>query len=180
MNKLLIIYATVDGQAELIARRIAQTASRSGVEAAVRNVRDKPAADLTRCGSVIIVASVRYGRHSRAITRFVRANRERLASLPSALVSVSGSAVDAATRPEAEQYVHDFLRITGWTPAEQLLIGGAVKFTKYNFLIRLITRRAFAAKGVTIDSRRDHDFTDWQAVERFAEDFVARRALAVA
>jgi menaquinone-dependent protoporphyrinogen oxidase len=171
--KLLIIYSTVYGQSERVARRIEDTASELAVETTVRNVSDATAADLEACGSVVIVASVLYGHHSRAVRRFVKANRARLAAMRSAFVSVSGSAVDAETRPEAEKYVRDFFRTTGWTPTRYELAGGAVNFTRYNPLIRWVTKRAMAAKGKTLDTHRDYEFTDWDAVTRFARAFVA-------
>jgi len=177
---LLVIYATVHGQAELIARRIAEAASESRVATLVRGVRGASGTDLQRCDSAILVASVHYGRHARSIIRFVKANRGRLSAMHSAFVSVSGSAVDPATRPEAEKYVDDFLRLTGWTPTVRQLFGGAVKFTKYNFLLRFMTKRAFAAKGIVLDTRRDYDHTDWDAVTRFAKAFVAAQGAKVA
>ena len=170
---LLVIYATVNGQAERIARRIAEAAQESGVESVVKDVRQASGADLESRGSVIVVASVRFGRHARSVTRFVKANQARLNATHSAFVSVSGSAADAATRPEAEKYVREFLQTTGWTPSEHQLAGGGVPFTKYNPLIRFITRHAFAANGKVMDTHRNYDFTDWQAVKEFAKRFVA-------
>jgi menaquinone-dependent protoporphyrinogen oxidase len=172
-RKLLVIYATVDGQAALVAQRIAAAAAESGVDATLRDVRQASSTELGLYESAILVASVRYGRHSRTIVRFVKANRARLTSMSTAFVSVSGSAVDPATRPEAEQYVKDFVRSTGWTPGESQLVGGAVKFSRYNPLVRFVTRRALAAKGQNLDTRRDYDYTDWEAVTRFAKAFVA-------
>src|ERR1700686_2384695 len=66
---LLVIYSTVNGQAERIARRIAEAAQDSGVEAVVKDVRQASGADLESPGSVIVVASVRFGKHSRPVTR---------------------------------------------------------------------------------------------------------------
>lgn len=180
-TNLLILYATVYGQAERIARHIAAIAAAAAVPTVVRNVRDASPSDLDACGRVIVVASVRFGRHARAITRFVKANRARLDAIRStAFVSVSGSAIDPATRPEAEQYARDFFRTTGWTPLRYELFGGAVTFTRYNALIRFITRRTLAVKGKTLDTTRDHDFTDWEAVTRFAREFVLREDVKVA
>jgi len=179
-KKVLIIYATVHGQAELVAERIATAAAEWNVAATVQDVRQTRAADLAQRGSIIVVASVHYGRHQRSISRFVKANRALLDRARTAFISVSGDAVDPSTRPRAEQYVQDFLRMTGWTPAEQLIIGGAVKFTKYNVLLRYLTRRSFASKGIQLDPHRDYDYTDWQAVMRFAKAFLTSQQVKVA
>ena len=180
MNEVLIVYATMHGQAELIARRIASESSDWNVAATVQDVRNVSAADLVPRRSVVLVASVHYGRHPRSITRFVKKNRALLAERHTAFISVSGDAVDPSTRPRAEQYAKDFFRTTGWTPAANLDIGGAVKFTKYNWFLRYMTRRSFAAKGIQLDPRRDYDHTDWEAVMRFAKTFLTSQDVKVA
>lgn len=177
---VLIVFATVHGQAELVARRIADAASEWHVDATVQDVRKTSRTDLEQHGSVVLVASVHYGRHQRSITRFVARNRERLARMHSAFISVSGDAADPATRPRAEEYVREFFRVTGWTATEHQVVGGAVKLTKYNFLLRYMTRRAFAAKGIQLDPRRDYDYTDWESVMRFGRAFLSEQAVRVA
>jgi len=171
-QKLLVIYATVHGQSALIADRIADEAMQSGVEATVRDIRSASRRDLARCDSVVIVASVQFGRHPRAVERFVKRNRDRLGSLRSAFVSVSGSAARPETRPEAEAVARKFFASTGWYPDEYELAGGALKFTRYNFLLRFMIKRIYAREGKPIDTKRDYDFTDWDAVRRFAKAFV--------
>lgn len=171
-KNILIVYASVHGQAALIARRIAGASSAWNAAATVQDVRETRPEDLAGRDSVILVASVHYGHHQRSMSRFVTKNRTRLGQLHSAFISVSGDAADPATRPAAEEYVRELVQLTGWTPSETLVIGGAVKFTKYNWFVRFVTRRALAAKGVRLDPRRDYDYTDWEAVTRFARAFV--------
>lgn len=170
-QKLLVIFATHYGQSALIAHRIAQTAIASGAETAVRDVRTTSAANLDQCNAVVIVASVQFGHHARAVERFVKRNCDRLGSKHSAFVSVSGSAARPETLEEAETIVREFFSSTGWCPDEYQLVGGALKFTRYNVLVRFLIKRIWAGKGVT-DTRRDYDFTDWDAVKRFAKAFV--------
>ena len=172
-RRLLIVYATVHGQAALVARRFADVASSHGLTPVLRDVRRVTADDLAACRFVVIAASVHFGRHSRRIVRFVRANRARLAAMHSAFVSVSGSAGDPAGLAEAESYVDGFVKATGWSPAQRLLAAGAIRFSKYNPIIRFITKRSLAAQGKVIDPSRDYEFTDWDAVTRFAASFVA-------
>ena len=171
-QKLLVIFATVYGQSAFIADRIADEATAAGVATTVRDLRNVTQTDLQRCDSVVIVASVQFGRHARAVERFVKRNRDRLASLHSAFVSVSGSAARPESRPEAESVARKFFVATGWTPDEYQLIGGAVKFTQYNPFLRFMIKRIYAGRGMTLDTKRDYDYTDWDAVRRFAKAFV--------
>ncbi len=177
---LLVVYATVHGQAEAIAHRIAEAAANGEVQASVRDARDTSAADLAACDSVVIVASVHFGRHQRSIAKLIRRNRDRLSALHSAFVSVSGSAVDPLTQPDAIACADEFLRSTGWAPSQRQIFGGAVQFTKYNPFMRFVLKRVFASKGVVMDARRDYDYTDWNAVSRFAKAFVSDEDVKVA
>lgn len=179
-RKLLILFATVHGQSAFIADRIADEATAAGAATTVRDVRNATQTDLQRCDSVVIVASVQFGRHARAVERFVKRNRDRLASLHSAFVSVSGSAARPETLPEAVTAVRKFFAITGWTPDEYQLVGGAVKFTEYNVFLRFMIKRIYASRGMTLDTKRDYDYTDWDAVRRFARAFVEGEHRAIA
>jgi menaquinone-dependent protoporphyrinogen oxidase len=53
-------------------------------------------------------------------------------------------------------------------------------FTKYNPFIRFVLRRIARAKGLSTDVSRDHEYTDWEQVDRFARAFVAGGATKVA
>lgn len=180
---LLVLFATIHGQSALIADRIAREATiATGIGTRVQELGDASAEDLEQCDSVVIVASVQFGRHARSVERFVKRNRGRLESLHSAFVSVSGSASRPETRPEAEMVARRFFAMTGWNPDEYELIGGALKFTQYNFLMRFMIKRINARQGRMYDGKRDYEFTDWDAVRRFARAFVGsetpRRAIA--
>ena len=75
------------------------------------------------------------------------------------------------------ELIDDVLDQTGWTPDETLAVAGALQFEKYNLptrvLMRLIARRVERRTEHDIDVHHDADYTDWEAVERFAEAFAA-------
>lgn len=73
---------------------------------------------------------------------------------------------------QAEDYVTDFLDQTRWSPDRYELVAGAMQFTKYNWFIRFVVKRIAKAKGLSTDTTRDHDYTDWNALDRFARTFV--------
>jgi menaquinone-dependent protoporphyrinogen oxidase len=172
-GRILVIYSTVHGQAKAIAGRIGDHATSARTEARVVDVRVATPADLMGNETVVIVGSVQFGRHGRRLAKFVKANRERLSAMHSAFVSVSGSAIDPATQPIATKQMNDFLEQTGWVPAQRQIFAGAVKFTEYNPLLRFVIRRIHAARGRVLDTRRDYDFTDWGAVDRFADELLS-------
>ncbi len=45
---------------------------------------------------------------------------------------------------------------------------GAINYTKYSLLLKWYMKRASAKNGGSTDTSRDHEYTDWAEVERFA------------
>jgi menaquinone-dependent protoporphyrinogen oxidase len=93
--------------------------------------------------------------------------------MPSAFYSVSASAgsTDANGRAAAERLRDEFLKRVGWQPKLRASIAGAINYTRYNPFLRWYMKRASAKGGGSTDTTRDHEYTDWAQVERFAADF---------
>ena len=53
-------------------------------------------------------------------------------------------------------------------------VAGAFEFSKYNPFERLVMRLIAREHDIEIDPYKDKDLTDWEAVDAFARDFVAR------
>lgn len=176
-RRILILYGTSYGQTAKIARRIADTFTTWGedvtrVDAAeVRARIDVPAYD-----GVIIAASVIRGRHQRTVRAFVRQNASALNNMPTAFLSVSGSAAspDERGRAEARRCVEKFLEQTRWRPGITEMIGGAMAYTKYGVILRWVMKQIARRNGGPTDTTRDHELTDWRQVENFAARFEAR------
>jgi menaquinone-dependent protoporphyrinogen oxidase len=82
-------------------------------------------------------------------------------------VSVCGAA--KASPERAAEYVETFLRQTGLQPAFTHSFAGAMAYTRYGFPLRWITKLVSWRRGGPTDTSRDHDITDWEAVDQFAE-----------
>jgi menaquinone-dependent protoporphyrinogen oxidase len=174
---ILIVYGSQHGQAAKIALRIAERLRRQGDEEVTVLCGDDLPLGLALDGysGVVVGASVRFGRHQRYIERFVREHARELAVKPSVFFSVSGSGAGKSTaeRREAEAAVSRFLAATGWRALEVATFGGAIAYTKYGAVTRWLMRSLARRKGVSTDISRDHELTDWRAVERFADRFLA-------
>lgn len=176
MSRILILFSSCDGQTARIAERIAATFEKAGHEATVL-AADRPEArgQIDSHDALIIGAAVRYDHHSRALEKFVREHAGAIAARPNAFYSVCLSAGGPAARPAAAaRYVEEFLARTGWTPGEATSFAGALRYRKYNFPIRLLMRLIVGMAGGETDTSRDYEYTDWQAVERFASRFASR------
>ncbi len=68
-------------------------------------------------------------------------------------------------------------RETGWTPAITRHVAGALRYTEYDYFKRLIMRRIARQQGGDTDTSRDHEYTDWDDLTRFVDEFMAATPL---
>jgi menaquinone-dependent protoporphyrinogen oxidase len=174
MTKILIAYATTEGQTAQIADRLADVIRKRGVEAEALDLKRSKDVSLDGYDAVIVGGSIHMGKHQEHVTDFVRKNRAVLERRPSAFFSVSLAA--HGDMANAEAYVENFEQQTGWHPTKVGLFSGALLYRKYGLLKRYMMKRIVRDKpgGVSTDTSRDHVYTDWDQVKRFAEDFLER------
>jgi menaquinone-dependent protoporphyrinogen oxidase len=172
--RILIVYGTRYGQTAKVAARIGQVLTRQGCEATLsRGDELPPDLDLGRFDGVMVGASYIVGRHQDYVERFIRAHVEALNRLPSAFFSVSGAAgsPEPESREEARRNLEKLLAATGWQPTLATPVGGAIAYTQYGALVRWLMKQIARRTGRSTDTTRDHEYTDWPAVEQFATEF---------
>jgi menaquinone-dependent protoporphyrinogen oxidase len=183
--KTAIFFATREGQTRRIAERIATGVRATGREADVIDLAGHPRITWSDYAAACVAASVHVGKHERAAVEFVKRYRAELERVSAAFVSVSLSeaGVENAGRSESERLqsaadvqgmIDAFLRETGWRPARVFPVAGALAYTHYNVLLRFIMKRIARKAGGPTDTTRDHELTDWAAVERFAGELPGR------
>jgi menaquinone-dependent protoporphyrinogen oxidase len=171
--KIIVLYGSFDGQARDIAYRIAEVIGRGGhevqvVPAKAKGIRERIAA----ADAVIVGGAVRYGHHQKALERAVRASYVAIVERPNAFFSVCmSSAGPNAKAATAWGYIDEFISRTGWQPGAIASFAGALKWSRYGPLMKLMMRFIVGMNGGDTDTSRDHDYTDWNAVERFAAEF---------
>lgn len=181
MNPVGVFYATREGHTQRIAEHVAATLRQRGLEATVNDVREQPAVKLDQYAAAVVAGSVHAGRHEAEMVRFVKEHIAELESLPSAFLSVTLSEA-GAERPDATPETHAkfvadvqkvisrFFEDTGWHPKRVKLVAGALLYTKYNFLVRFVMKRIAKAAGGSTDTSRDHEYTDWVALDEFVAE----------
>ncbi|TMQ04312.1 MAG: protoporphyrinogen oxidase [Deltaproteobacteria bacterium] len=168
MSCILVAYASTHGQTRKIAELIAAQLRLAGheVDLADAAVELPPVEDYD---AVVVGSRVQFGAHARPIVDYIRDNRDELAAIPSYFFSVSMSAVSAAADPEG--YLEKLFTITGWRPRAAIAFAGGLPYRSYNFLLRFVMKRINRHHGGdAADTSRDHEYTDWSAVGRFAAD----------
>ncbi len=175
MAGILVLYGTSTGQTAKIADHLARRMRDRGRMVECIDVRGLPRGfSIQPYDGIIIGGPIRMMKFPRSIVRFVRRYRDSLASHKAAFFAVCMAAADK--RPEQQEmvqkWVGTFLQETGWTPKLQAVFAGALMYTKYNFITRLAMKRISASEGHSTDTSRDHEYTDWDAVDRFADEFL--------
>lgn len=174
MSRVVVVYATTDGHTAKVADSIARIARESGHQVEVVDSAKLPEGfSLAPYDGVILGGSVRYGRHQKAIKRFAKRHRAELAAKRSAFFSVSGAASSPTDRPQAERLAQQFVAGVGWQPDLVGVFGGAILFTKYGLVTRLVMKMIAKKHGADTDTSRDFEYTDWSAVRSFVESFLA-------
>ena len=175
--KVLVAFATTEGQTRKIASHIVEKLREGGKEVELydcsRRLRGQ---ELDGADAIIVAASVHQKTHQESMTAFAMAHREQLKSKPSAFISVSLSAAYDGGKDEAMSYVERFAEETGWQPASVHLAGGALKFSEYDFFKEQIIRYVVMAGRDVPSGHNDWEFTDWNALDRFVDTFLGNAA----
>jgi menaquinone-dependent protoporphyrinogen oxidase len=170
MSSFLIAYASTHGHTARIAERIAAALRADGhtvdVDDRVGETDPSPVA----YDAVIAGASIHGGHHQAEVVRWARRHGTTLTMTPSAFFSVCLAAAEDTdeARAATRDYLDDFEERTGWTPRVRTTFAGALQYREYGFATRLAMRVLMQRGHHPTDTRRDYDYTDWDAVDAFA------------
>jgi menaquinone-dependent protoporphyrinogen oxidase len=173
--KLLLVYATTEGQTRKIAQFVAHHLSQQGHQVQLVDAIDASADIDPRDFDVLIAAaSVHAGRYQSAIIHFIRDHLAAMATRPNSFLSVSLAAAgdDKDDVEGLKKCVADFIHETGWTPKSVHHVAGAFRYTSYDFLKRWAMKYIAYRKGGPTDTSRDYELTDWDDLTRFVDSLV--------
>lgn len=186
MQSICVLYATREGHAAKVAAHFAQALIERGLQVDLFEVRDFPF-QLNVYQAVVLAASVHGGHHEKEMVRFVRENRRPLEAMHSAFLSITLSEAGAeridATAEEHAGFVNDvqlmlerFYDETGWHPEHVKPVAGALAYSKYNFLVKLMMRRIARQAGGSTDTSHDVEYTNWADLEAYASQLAGEWA----
>ena len=172
-KKMLLLYASVDGQTLKIANFLVEEFKQKGQEVSLVEIdafKDK----LENFGKVIIGCSIRYGVHHKSVIDFINQNKESLDKHQSVFFSVNL----VARKPEKNQadtnpYVIKFFKTITWKPTLVEVFAGKLDYKKYPFFDRIMIQLImWMTKGPT-DSNAKIEYTDWNRVKAFSQKVIA-------
>ena len=117
MTKLLIAYHSHDGQTTKIAGHLALRLRERRLDVDEFEARHAPPPD--GYDVAVVGDSIRLGRHSRQLTRYLRRHREALGRVPVALfqVSMTSAGHDTEHAAESDRLLRQLVERTGLQPA---------------------------------------------------------------
>ncbi len=177
MAHLLIVYSTTEGQTARIAHEMSGWLAAKGHQVEAHRVQDLPAAPQPGEFDAVIAGSpMHQSSYDPALAGWLAAHRDLLSDAYSAFFSVSLSAASQkdGERAELERLTEAYLARTGWKPDRVAYFAGALAYSRYGLLTRLMMQRIARKEGGETDPSRDYEYTDWTAVRQFADEAAER------
>jgi len=170
MPETLIIYSSTDGQTKIICDRLANFYSNSN-KIKIIPLSEVDKFDLLKFNQIIIGASIRYGKHSKNLYKFIHLNKNILEKKKSVFFSVNVVARKSEKNtPETNPYIKKFLKISKWKPSKIGVFAGKVDYPNYGFFDKYVIKLIMFLTNGPTDTSQSYEFTDWSKVDDFARE----------
>jgi len=167
--EILILHSSVDGHTIAICDRLKRVIEEQGNRVVLCRIDDFRALDLAAFDTIVIGASIRYGKHRQAVFDFINGNLPLLEAKPCAFFSVNIVARKAAkSQPQTNPYLLKFLARIAWRPRLLAVFAGKLDYPKYGFFDRLMIRLIMKITDGPTDPTTVIDYTDYPSVDEFA------------
>jgi menaquinone-dependent protoporphyrinogen oxidase len=176
MCEIPVFYATTEGQTRRIAERLVQILEERGFDSRAIDVASPEAwrVEWSHVRGAILGAPLHDGKHQPAALAFARTHARELHACPSIFFSVSLSAASKHPheRAAARRLAEEFVALAHWQPRSIHCIAGRLAHTRHGFFKRLVPQMIAKREGGSTNTSRDHEYTDWYAVEQLAREMV--------
>lgn len=171
--KILIVYATTDGQTQKIARRACDLLADAGAAVELMQAEEALDLDLGRFDGAVLAGSVHVGGFQKALSRFARDRAADLNAMPTLFLPVSLSAAgqDAEDWAGLERIMAEFREATGWAPGRIEHVAGAFRFTEYDPFRGWAMRRIAAKRDPAAAPPENREYTDWGRLAEVLADW---------
>ena len=172
MQKAVIIYSTTDGQTKRICEFLMQKLE-TKMKIDFFSIDEIGQTELKFYDKIIVGASIRYGKHSPKLFKFIEENIDVLKAKFAAFFTVNVVArKEGKNTPDTNPYMKKFLQLSIWQPNLLGVFAGQIDYPSYKFIdkqmIRLIM---YITKGPT-DTSGSFEFTNWKSVEDFSDQIL--------
>ena len=170
MYDTLIIYSSTDGHTKTICERILNSFNNK-TEIKIMSLDEATKFDLSTFNRIIIGASIRYGKHSKKLYKFITSNKNVLDQKQGIFFSVNVVARKLEKNtPETNPYIQKFLKISNWKPKKIGVFAGRVDYPNYGFFDKYVIKFIMFLTNGPTDTSQSYEFTDWSKVDEFAKE----------
>ena len=170
MHHTLIIYSSTDGHTKTICERISNFLNNKR-EIKIMSLDEASKFDLSEFDKIIIGASIRYGKHSKKLYKFITINKSVLDQKQSIFFSVNVVArKPEKNTPETNPYIKKFLKTSNWKPKKIGVFAGRVDYPNYGFFDKYVIKFIMFLTNGPTDTSQSYEFTDWSKVDKFARE----------
>lgn len=176
MAKILIVYASKNGQSEKIAHFMAEQLRPRGHSVDLFHCGQQPdIIELKLYDAVIVGGPVYAHGFPHSLVQWTAAHAAELQRKAASFFSVCLGILqtDVKVQEDEKQIVVQFFNKTGWHPRRWTIFAGGLPYTKYNWFIRFFMKRIAAKAGGDTDTTKDFEYTNWAEVKRFALESAA-------
>lgn len=176
--RVLIIYATTEGQTRKIARFCSDQLASRGHSVEMLRVEDAGDLELALFDAIILAGSVHVGQLQASLADFAQTHAQALADKPTLLlvVSLAIAGNQPSDRAELARIVDAFSQSTGWTAGHVEHVAGAFRFSEYDFFRSMAMRWIAWQRGQEIAYDTDTEYTDWSALAALMANWSGRVA----
>lgn len=172
MARVLIVYETQEGHTETIAQFMCDELTQAGYEVSTTTIDESVC--FSQYDAVIIGASIHYGSFSLKFVEYIQKYHDSLKMVHSAFFSVSMAAINSNKEniQKVQSYLDSLIEATGWQPDNTASFAGALKYSEYGYLKKLLVKAIAQKEHLGVNTKQDFEYTNWQKVKQFIDDFV--------
>ncbi|MBL4628387.1 MAG: flavodoxin domain-containing protein [Roseicyclus sp.] len=172
--KVLILFATIEGQTGKIARFAQAEVEALGHETVLANADDPMELTFHDIDAVILAAPVHERRHPQNFEALLSVRKDELAARKVLMLSVSLNAAFPEGRDEAKEYLVEMKLRTGLQADTEMLVAGAVRSSQYDYFATQVVQHVVMRNREYDANAEEHEFTDWDALKAGIDGFLAQ------
>lgn len=170
MKPVAILYSTVDGQTKKISEYLADHLKKKNLKIHLHSL-DNFDQKISDFDTIVIGASIRYGKHKELVGKFINENQKDLEQINGVFFSVNLVARKAdKNQPSTNPYLIKFMDSTSWKPDLTGVFAGCLDYKKYGFFDRLMIKAIMKFTHGPTKTKDPIEYTDWQRVKAFADE----------